>query len=72
MSRSGRGRWHDACDRLLGLDDVGDHRDQAIALLDEVREWLLEIAFSPRDSLVGIVEEALVSIVLQSDHVALC
>lgn len=59
MSRFGRGRWYDAYDRLLGLD-VGDHRVQAIAPLDEGKERLLEITFTPRDSLVGIVEVVLV------------
>ena len=70
VSRFGRGRWNDAFDRLLGLDDAGDHQGQAIVPLNEGKEWLLEIAFFPRDSLVGIVEEVLVSIGLQSDHAA--
>lgn len=71
MSRFGRGRWYAAVDRLLGLDNIGDHQGQVIFLLDEVREWLLEIALVPHDSLVGIIEEVLVSIDFQSDHAAL-
>lgn len=70
MSRSGRRRWYDAFSRLLGLEDVRDHQGQAIALLNEGKEWPFEIAFFPRDSLVVIVEEVLVSIDLQFDHVA--
>ena len=70
MFQFGRGRWNDASDHLLGLDDVGDHQGQAIDPLDEEKEWLFEIAFFSRDSLVGIVEEVLVSIDPQSDHAA--
>ena len=70
MSRSGRGRWFDVSDRLLGLDDAGDHRFQAIVLLDE-KDWLLEIAVVPRGFQVGIVEVVFVSAGLQCDHVAL-
>ena len=69
--RSGRGRWYDASDRLPGLDDVGDHQGQATAPLDEGKDWLLEIAFFPRDSLVGIVEMILVPTGFQYDHAAL-
>ena len=61
LSRFGRGRWFDVFDHLLGLDDVGDHQVQAVALLDDGKDWLLGIAFFPRDSQVGIVEVVFVS-----------
>ena len=63
MCRSGRRHWYDAFDRLLDLDDVEDRQVRAVVLPGVVGEWLPGIAFSPRDSLVGIAEEVLVSIV---------
>ena len=72
MCRSGRRHWYDAFDRLLDLDDVEDRQVQAEVLPGVVGEWLLEKVFSPRDSLVGIAEEVLVSSVPKYDHVVLC
>ena len=63
MCRSDRGYLRDAFDRLLDLDDVEDRQVRAEVLPRVVGEWRLEKAFSPRDSLVGIAEEVLVSIV---------
>ena len=63
MCRSGRRHLYDAFDRLLDLDDIEDRQFRAEVLPGVVGEWLLEKVFSPRDSLVGIAEEVLVSIV---------
>ena len=63
MCRSGRRHLYDAFDRLLDFDDVKDRQVRAEVLPGVVGEWLLGKAFSPRDSLVGIAEEVLVSIV---------
>ena len=63
MCRSGRGHLYDAFDRLFDLDNVEDRQVRAEVLPGVVGEWRLEKAFSPRDSLVGITEEVLVSTV---------
>ena len=63
MCRFDRRHFYEAFDRLLGLDDVEDRQVRAEVLPGVVGERPLEIAFSPRDSLVGIAEEVLVSIV---------
>lgn len=72
MSQFGCGRWYNAFDRSSGLGDVEDHPIQVVTPLDEGEEWLQERVIFPRDSLVGIFEEALVPNSFQSDHVVLC
>ena len=57
---------------LLGSVDAEGHRNQAVFPLDEGEEKLLGRAAFPRDSLVGIFEEVLVSIGPPCDHVVLC